>query len=378
MKILMFIDSLVLGGAQRQFTKLAIALHDFGDDVRLCVYYPLQGALTEQQKKIFDITCFEKSYKYDISPLFKLRREIKKSNPDVIVAFLSTPSAYAELSCLTGHSTPVVVSERNGPSEQTSYVKHRLLLSLHSLAKAVVFNNYDYRNSLTSNSPSLKSKAHVIYNGVDKKYSYNKKQFDISTHQDERSNLRIKPLRFCVVSARPTEEKGLFDLIEALYILKISDKKPFLVDWIGPCDNADSNIKRANGYLTRYGLESQWCWKGVKNNMHQIYKEYDALLMPSRREGTSNVLCEAMSVGLPCIASNIADHHEIIHNSGSGILFEVRNVRHLAQSIDQFLNNDAEKQAKYSDRAINYAKENFSMERYASQWRALLSSVVVN
>ena len=280
MKVLMFIDSFVLGGAQKQFFNLALALNQLGDDIDICTYYPLQGAIPEQYKSCFDITCFDKSYKYDLSPIFQLRRKIKNIKPDVVVAFLATPSVYAELSRLTGHSTPVIVSERNGPGEHTGIFKERLLSILHSLARGVVFNNRGHRNDLIFKFPALKTKSHVIYNGVDNHYFNNKKH--IAKNKTNNLNMFQKsaPFRFCVVSARPIERKGLFELIEAISILKKSCNKHFQVDWIGACDSADFNVKKANYELNRNDLESYWCWKGVNNELYKVYKKYDALLVP--------------------------------------------------------------------------------------------------
>lgn len=47
----------------------------------------------------------------------------------------------------------------------------------------------------------------------------------------------------------------------------------------------------------------------------------DALIHPSRAEGMSNVLLEALAAGLPCAASDIAPNREVLAGAEAGLLF---------------------------------------------------------
>ena len=376
MKIIMLIDSFVLGGAQRQFVNLAMTLKKMGDDVSICTYYPLQGTLSEEDTKQIDVTCFEKSFKYDLTPIFKLKNKIATEKPDVVVAFLATPSIYAELSRLAGHSTPVVVSERNGPGEHTHLLKEWVLVRLHTLAKYVVFNNHGHRNDLSAKYKSLQGKTRVIYNGVDERYFSNAKSWNTIIRKNTKATTKETPFKFCVVSARPIKRKGMFELIEAMSHLKHTCEIPYSVDWIGNCNESDVNVIQAKIELTRHGLESIWFWRGVNNELFNTYNTYDALLVPSRREGVSNALCEAMASGLPCIASDIVDHREVVLKSGSGILFEPQNAIELASCMKQYLEAEVSDLAHYGSQAAKFAAENFQIDRYAGQWRSLLQSAI--
>ena len=376
MNVLMHIDSFVLGGAQRQFINLAVQLSESGFDVSICTYYPIQETLTDEYEKRFRITCFDKSFKYDLSPAVKLGRKIREEKSDVVIAFLATPSVYAELSRFTGHTAPVIVSERNGPGQYTGLFKERALVALHTLANKVVFNNYGHRNDLIGKYNGLEGKSLVIYNGVNSRYFRSNCSNAKNLQVDNDSEKINKEFKFCVVSARPIERKGLFDLIDAIAILKSRCNKAFSVDWIGGADESNLNVQRANTLLEQKQIVQNWCWKGVNKELHNRYSKYDAILVPSRREGVSNALCEAMACGLPCIASDIVDHRTVVYESGAGILFEVQNATALAESMEQFINADAQTLAVYGRCARTFAETNFSMERYTENWCKLIKSVV--
>ena len=49
----------------------------------------------------------------------------------------------------------------------------------------------------------------------------------------------------------------------------------------------------------------------------------DCFVLPSRREGLSNALLEAMAAGLPCIANDIPPNREVLANGEAGILVPV-------------------------------------------------------
>jgi len=64
-----------------------------------------------------------------------------------------------------------------------------------------------------------------------------------------------------------------------------------------------------------------------------LYNEHDVLVVPSRGETFSYVTLEALSCGLPVIASDIPGPRSLIENERTGILFPVGDVPALAKAI---------------------------------------------
>ena len=65
-------------------------------------------------------------------------------------------------------------------------------------------------------------------------------------------------------------------------------------------------------------------WKD--NGIYEFLNTIDIFVLPSRFEGFGISLIEAMGMGIPCIASNIAGPAEVINLEGIGSLFENENV----------------------------------------------------
>lgn len=67
------------------------------------------------------------------------------------------------------------------------------------------------------------------------------------------------------------------------------------------------------------------------------YNKADLFVLPSRVEGSSKVLLEAMSCGLPVIATNVEGTRDILKNNINGILVEPKDT--LSKVIIRLLNN---------------------------------------
>ncbi len=379
MKILMFIDSFVLGGAQKQFVNLAVGLHKSGVEVSICTYYPLQGAMNSQQKHYFDIYCFEKSYRLDPSPIFKLSKKIKEVKPDVVVAFLSTPCVYAELSKFLGHGVPIIVSERNGPKKKQNKLLHLFQCYLHMLADKVVFNNVTYCEHLCQAHPHIKQRATVIYNGVDSAFTRNRTNPPMKEQVSENTlNTADVVFKFCVVSARPSEEKGLFDLIHAASELHNKHDIQFAIDWIGPCDDQLGSVVAAKALIKSLEIEDIWRWCGTKTDMVSVYQYYNAIVIPSHREGLSNVLCEAMASGLPSVVTDVSDHISIVGDNNAGLIYPAKNIKALAKQMLSLIKGAQRETELQGKNAARVAINKFSMEQFTHQWLDLLNSTASN
>jgi len=63
-------------------------------------------------------------------------------------------------------------------------------------------------------------------------------------------------------------------------------------------------------------------------------------VLPSIHEGLGLVILEAMSVGLPVVATNVGGIPEVVKDGYNGLLFEPRNWKDLAEKITFLLNDD--------------------------------------
>jgi len=78
---------------------------------------------------------------------------------------------------------------------------------------------------------------------------------------------------------------------------------------------------------------------GMHSELAGYYSSADIFVLPSRREGMSNALMEAMLHGVPCVATNISGSQELITNNVNGILVPPRDPALLANGISYLLSN---------------------------------------
>lgn len=98
-------------------------------------------------------------------------------------------------------------------------------------------------------------------------------------------------------------------------------------------------------------------------------------VLPSRSEGMSNALLEAMAAGRPCLVSDIEENRHTL--GGAGAYFPMGDSRALAARLHELLSSHDERR-RLGAAARSRAQEKFTLdavvERYIALYRALLSA----
>jgi glycosyltransferase involved in cell wall biosynthesis len=76
-------------------------------------------------------------------------------------------------------------------------------------------------------------------------------------------------------------------------------------------------------FIRDHHLQDEVVLAGAQSDVASYLRCSDVFLFPSRREGMPNVLLEAMSSGLACIASRAAGASDLLHHGENGFLFDV-------------------------------------------------------
>ncbi|MGP8260229.1 MAG: glycosyltransferase family 4 protein [Acidobacteriaceae bacterium] len=111
-------------------------------------------------------------------------------------------------------------------------------------------------------------------------------------------------------------------------------------------------------------------------DLRQLLRAADIFVLPSRSEGFSNAIVEAMAASLPVVATNVGGNAEAVKDGVSGLLVPSDDPAALSAAITLLLSNPA--QAKAMGSAGNaLAAENFTtevmMSRITSTYMKLLS-----
>jgi glycosyltransferase involved in cell wall biosynthesis len=139
-----------------------------------------------------------------------------------------------------------------------------------------------------------------------------------------------KPYRLCTFS-RVMEEKGIADAVEAVEACNREEGETlFTLDIYGPVVEQE--------WFDRLMAGRQHCrYVGVVpfNQTTQTLKDYFALLFPTyyHGEGFAGTIIDALSAGLPTIASSWKANAEFIEDGKTGILFTPRSTRELTSIL---------------------------------------------
>lgn len=198
-------------------------------------------------------------------------------------------------------------------------------------------SNYIYRNAkfVTSISPAFTQ--HVL--------SVNKKSFTIKPMIDfNLSDISDKlPKDYnnhysLLYIGRVERDKGVFELIEALSILKLNSKYSFKLNIVGN----GQHFNEINDLISNHDLSESVKLLGVitdKESIKEFYTEADIFILPSHHEGFPRVLYEAMIFKVPIITTFVGSISYLMKDSYNCLKIEVNNADSIYEKLSYAMNN---------------------------------------
>jgi glycosyltransferase involved in cell wall biosynthesis len=362
MKLLCVIDSLGSGGAQRQLVNIACGLKARGHGVEFFTYYPHDHFKTQLDEAVIPVYVCPKRSRFSLSPLLALRRKMRCGGFDVVLAFLETPSVYAEIASVGLVSFRLVVGERSGVLDGRATISRILKSHLHRIADAVVANSHAHREWMSQRFPFLSPKLYTIWNGIDTG----------SFHPPEKPAPARHTLRLLGVG-RAEGEKNLPRLVAAL---RLCGQRGCAVtlDWVGRLVDANY-YQRTVSCIEENGVQDCWRWLGERKDVPVLMRQYDALILPSLWEGLPNVICEALASGLPAIVSRIADNARLVQEGQSGFLFDPNDPADMAAVLAKFAALDTAARRAMGKAARLFAERELTVENSTVAYENLLLSL---
>lgn len=288
---------------------------------------------------------------------------IKSWKPDVLLAFFGIPCGAISWIIKTFTGIPYLVSLRGGdvpgfrPYDFAFY--HRLISPvLHRIwhdAGAVVANSQGLQQ--LANDFDNRVQIEIIPNGVDIF------QFSLPEKRD------WNPPKMLFVG-RLVYQKGLDLLVKALGELK---QISWRLKLVGDGPHRSDLVSLAEGFGIADRIEFTG-WLG-KEQITKEYQEANLFVFPSRHEGMSNAVLEAMASGLPVVASDIAGNEELIVQGKTGLLVPPENTKALCDGLRTLLTDPAAMK-KFGLESRLRVENHFTWERVANQYLDLLHGIV--
>lgn len=227
---------------------------------------------------------------------------------------------------------------------QNVLTNHRLLqshilCSLDSLMArlffwqaTLVFANSEFIRQESLSRGVAAAKTKVIYCGYESLRDTSVEAIEIPQHDD--STQRILFVGQC------EPYKGVDILLNAIGLLGQGEKHPYIVDIVGDTTTNTVYYRQLLEIVERDGLQERVNFHGHvsdKSQLQEFYESADVFVLPSRYEGFGIVLLEAMSFGLPIVATTAGAIPELVGDGLHGLLVPPDDPQALAEAIARLL-----------------------------------------
>ncbi len=355
-RLLLFIDSIGYGGAQKQFVCLCRLLKNADYDVKVLVIYD-EFDFYKPFLEDIEVNCDHAS-KNTFRRLFRIPRLIKKQKADVVISYLDTQCILACLAKMTS-KFKLIVSERN--TTQHVGFKERIKFWLFRYADYIVPNSYTQGRFISNNYKNLANKVKVITNTIDQvtffpsgKYAYNDTPEVISV-------------------GRNLYQKNYLGMVDCVNILKQRGVKAHFT-WYAGINGDDDYHVNVEKRIKDYGLHNTITIKEPTNKIADCYRNSDFFWLASFYEGFPNVLCEAMMCGLPVACGKVCDNGDIVKDGENGFLFNPHNTEEMANQVQKLLSLTIEERKCMSIKNIERIKELCSEDRFKEKYVQLIEN----
>lgn len=294
--------------------------------------------------------------KRTISQIITTRKRVHQIQPDVIIAQLDIAIFLAMTSTIYSKIKAIVYEGNNPYLNITNKYLQKVNNFLYRFTDHLVLQTQQIAKTFPS---YLQDKISVIYNPVTTPpYQLN--------HEDCLRNLQRKKIT-CV--GRLEHQKGYDVLIRAFHLF--SQHHP---DWSLEIWGEGRERSKLEQLCEEKGISDRVLLPGnIKNPYDQLLKS-SVFVLSSRFEGLPNVLLEAMSVGMPVIATRCKfGPEEIIQHRQNGLLVPTEDAEAIADAL-VVLADDPKlcKQLGQNARKIN---NKLHVDKIMEQWEDVINSL---
>jgi glycosyltransferase involved in cell wall biosynthesis len=111
------------------------------------------------------------------------------------------------------------------------------------------------------------------------------------------------------------------------------------------------------------------------DGLHQVYRNSHLFLFPTQQDFMPQVLAEALSFGLPCVANDVGAIRDLVHDDETGFLMpQHASIEAWAARIDRLAGNPSE-MARLSQKARLFAEDKFDPSRFRTTLVTALDSL---
>ena len=322
MKIIHLINSLNKGGAEGNLYRLCkFHKKKYKNNINITIITLIDNGFYEAELKkigikIFSLNMNKQNKFFDfIKKVLKLRKFIKKQNPDIIqswmyhsnfIALFIPKRFYDKLFWNIRHS------ELNTKISKKMTIFLSIICGLFSkiVPKKIIYCSEKSINFHENYHFYSKNKTVLIYNGCSDKTYYPSKNL----YLDFRKKNKIKKTEIVIgYAGRYAKQKNIFSMLFAFSKI-IKNQKNVYLYMVGK--DISLQNKELTSYTNDLKINNNVFFLNEQKNLLEFYNGIDFLLLASHSESFPNVIAEAMLCSTPVLSSNAGCSKKIIDDFG--------------------------------------------------------------
>lgn len=365
MKILYCITSSSWGGAQLHVLELCKDQIRRGNDVVFVVGN--KGPLLDKVKNIRGVKLYlmpslhrEINPFFDIYALFQLRKIIKYEKPDIVHLHSSKAGILGRLATYKLGTKVIFTVHGWSFTEGINSKSKKMLFRIIEKVVAplttcfICVSEYDRKIGLKYGVLKKDYNIKVIHNGAPE-----------AGKKVTKKDISKRPVKF-IMTARFSPQKDQETLIRAFSHIT---KKDFQLLFVGAGPTLSENKQLVN----KLNLEENISFVGFKANVIPYLLDSDVYILSTKYEGLPISIIEAMSCGLPIIATNVGGNSELVTNNG----YLVRNEDELVKAIKLFVQHKDRINELGEKSYINFNNE-FKLEKCLSSVNKVYNKLLLD
>ncbi len=362
--------SFTIGGTERLITDICNTMCNKGNNVYLYIVNDLydKSMLNLLDKKIHvEMQRRKISQGKKVKTLFKIARYIYMHKIDVVHCnALNTPEILL-IAKLVKPSLKVYYTI-HGMEQYKNLSKIRIIYR-NILCRKIIAISESVKKDIIK-SGANKDKIEVVYNAINvNNYKKAKKQI---MNMDKQRIFNSDNIVIGNIARFSPELKGQDILINAIDILRKTYPTIKCI-FAGSPDKFHKEIFfKTKKRIEEYNLSNNIEMAGNITDIPVFLNNIDIFVLPSRLEGFGISLLEAMSMGIPCIASRLYGPEEVLDFGKRGHLFKPGDVYDLVKVINAVINN-YEEEKKRAEINVTEVYKKYSIESMCNKLLVLYS-----
>lgn len=377
LKILFVIESLGGGGTERSLAELLPYLRQADITPIVICFYRREGVESEVIAQGFDVRFLKGAGL--ITWVLQLRQIIKAEKPDIIHTMLYNANLAGRIAAI-GSSATLISSLVSMPYEPVRFQDPRIKAYKLRLVQMVdAFTSRYFTKHFHAVSQAVKDAAVSSLGILSDRITVVQRGRETSRlglpsterRLQARQRLQLTDQNQVIVNVGSHEyPKGQKYLIEA--VATMSSVHPHLVLLMaGRHGNLTSELENLKNHL---GLNGRVRFLGFRNDVADVLAAADIFVFPSLYEGLPGAVLEAMALGLPIVASDIAPVREVVEENRNAVLVAPASSSGLAEAIAKLL-ADRDKALAYGRHSKKIFETRFTLQQSAARMNELYQRI---